>query len=75
MLQRMSLSLEAAAEVTAVGGQNLSNEVDFLQLNDKDIETLSHLICRLGGVHAARNVNQGISVLAMAEANMKLMIY
>jgi hypothetical protein len=40
MLQRMSLSLEVATKVTAVGGQNPSNKEDFLQLDNKDIETL-----------------------------------
>jgi hypothetical protein len=75
MLQRMSLSLEAATEVTAVNGQNLSNVNDFLQLEDKDIETLYCVICRPGGVNAAGNANPGISVLAMAKANLKRMIY
>ena len=40
MLQRMNLSLEAVTKVTAVDGQNLSDVNDFLQLEDKDIETL-----------------------------------
>jgi hypothetical protein len=75
MLQRMSLSLEAASEVTAVTRQNLSDSEDFLQLKDKDIETLCRVIHQPGGINAAGNVNQGISVLAMAEANMKRMIY
>jgi hypothetical protein len=75
MLQRMSLSLEAASEVTAVTGQNLSDLEDFLQLEDKGIETLCRVIRRPGGINAAGNMNQGISVLAMAEANIKRMIY
>jgi hypothetical protein len=75
MLQQMSVSLEAATKVTAINGQNLSVEDDFLQLEDKDIKTLCHVICWPGGANAARNVNQGISVLAMAEANLKCMIY
>ncbi len=75
MLQRMSLSLEAASEVTAVTRQNLSDLEDFPQLEDKNIETLCRVIPRPGGFNAARNMNQGISILAMAEANMKRMIY
>jgi hypothetical protein len=53
MLQRMSSSLEAASEVTTVTGQNLSDLEDFLQLKDKDIETLCRMICRPGGINAA----------------------
>ena len=33
------------------------------------------VICRPGGVNAAGNQNQGIQVLAMAEANLKRMTY
>jgi hypothetical protein len=44
MLQRMSLSLEAATKVCNVNGQNLSDDNDFLQLGNKDIETLCHVI-------------------------------
>jgi hypothetical protein len=40
MLQRMSLSLEAANKVCTVNGQNLSDVDNFLQLGDKEIETL-----------------------------------
>ena len=40
MLQRMGLSLEAATEVCNVNGQHLSAVDDYLQLGDKDIETL-----------------------------------
>jgi hypothetical protein len=38
----MSLSLEVATEVTDVNGnwKNLSDSKDFLQLENKDIETL-----------------------------------
>jgi hypothetical protein len=75
MLQRMSLCLEAASEVTAVTWQNLSNSEDFLQLEDKDIDTLCRMIRWPGGINAAGNVNHGISILAIAEANMKRMIY
>jgi hypothetical protein len=75
MLQRISLSLEAATEVTAVNGQNLSGVNDFLQLEDKDIETMCRVIRRSGGVNAAGNTNPGISVSAMAEVNLKRMIY
>jgi hypothetical protein len=41
MLQRMSLSLQAATKVTEVGGQNISNADEFLQLKDRDIEGIS----------------------------------
>ena len=75
MLQRMSLSIEAATQVTAIDGQNLSDVNDLLQLEDKDIETLCRVIRRPGGTNAAGNANPGISVLAMAEANLKRMIY
>jgi hypothetical protein len=40
MLQRMGLSLEAATKVVNVNRQNLSVMEDFLQLEDKDVETL-----------------------------------
>jgi len=40
ILQRMGLSLEAATKVCNVNGQNLSAVDDFLQLGDKDTETL-----------------------------------
>jgi hypothetical protein len=40
MLQQMSLSLEAVTKVTAINVQNLSIKSNFLQLKDKDIETL-----------------------------------
>ncbi len=75
MLRQMSLSLEMATKVTAINGQNLSIEDDFLQLTEKDIKTLCCVICQQGGAIAAGNVNQGISVLAMAKANLKGMIY
>jgi hypothetical protein len=75
MLKRMSLSAEVATEVTAAAGQNLFNDDDFLQLNNKDIETLCRVICWPDRVNVAGNVNQGISVLAMAKANLKCMIY
>ena len=75
MFQRRILRLEAATEVTAVNGQNLSGVNDFLRLKDKDIETLCRVIRRPGGVNAARNANPGISVSALAEANLKRMIY
>ena len=73
MLQRMGLSLEAATEVVNVNGQNLSVLEHFLQLEDKDVETLCRVIRRPGGVSAAGNQNQGMQVLAMAEANLKRM--
>ena len=75
MLQRMSLSIEAATQVTAIDGQNLSDVNNLLQLEDKDIETLCRVIRRPGGINAAGNANPGISVSAMAEANLKRMIY
>ena len=75
MLQRMGLSLEAATEVTNVEWQNLSILEDFLQLKDKDVETLCRVIRRPGGVNAAGNQNQGLQVSAMAEANLKCMTY
>ncbi len=75
MLQRMGLSLEAATEVVNVNGQNLSVLDDFLQLEDKDVETLCRVIRRPGGVNAAGNQNQGMQVSAMAEANLKRMCY
>ena len=59
MLQRMGLSLEAATKVCNVNGQNLSTVDDFLQLGDKDIETLCRVIHRPGGVNLAGNQNQG----------------
>ena len=42
MMQRMSLSLEVATEVTDVNGnwKNLFDSENFLQLENKDIETL-----------------------------------
>jgi len=75
MLQRMGLSLEAATKVVNVNGQNLSVLEDFLQLEDKDVETLCQVIRWPGGVNAAGNQNQGMQVLAMAEANLKCMCY
>ena len=75
MLQRMGLSMEAATEVVNVNGQNLSVLEDFLQLEDKDVETLCRVIRRPGGVNAAGNQNQGMQVSAMAEANLKRMCY
>ncbi len=75
MLQRMGLSLEAATEVVNVNGQNLSVLEDFLQIEDKDVETLCRVIRRPGGVNAAGNLNQGMQVLAMAEVNLKRMCY
>jgi len=71
----MGLSLEAATEVVNVNGQNLSVLEDFLQIEDKDVETLCRVIRRPGGVNAAGNQNQGMQVLAMAEANLKRMCY
>ena len=71
MLQRMGLSLEAATKVCNVNGQNLSAVDDFLQLGDKDIETLCRVIRRPGGVNLAGNQNQGMQVSAMAETNLK----
>jgi hypothetical protein len=73
MLQRMGLSLEAATKVVNVNGQNLSVLEDFLQLEDKDVETLFRVIRWPGGVNAAGNQNQGMQVSAMAEANLKRM--
>jgi len=75
MLQRMGLSVEASTEVVNVNGQNLSVLDDFLQLEDKDVETLCRVIRRPGGVNAAGNQNQGMQVSAMAEANLKRMCY
>jgi hypothetical protein len=75
MLQRMGLSVEAATEVVNVNGQNLSVLDDFLQLEDKDVETLCRVIRRPGGVNAAGNQNQGMQVSSMAEANLKRMCY
>jgi hypothetical protein len=75
MLQRMGLSLKAATEVTNINGQNLSILEDFLQLEDKDVETLCRVIRRPGGANAAGNQNQGMQVLAMAESNLKSMTY
>ena len=46
MLQRMGLSDEAATEVYNINGQNLSAVDNFLQLGDKDIETLCRIIRR-----------------------------
>jgi hypothetical protein len=71
----MGLGLEAATEVVNVNGQNLSLLEDFLQLEDKDVETLCRVIRRPGGANAAGNQNQGIQVSAMAEANLKRMTY
>jgi len=75
MLQRMGLSLEAATKVVNVNGQNLSVLDDFLQLEDKAVDTLCRVIRRPGGVNAAGNQNQGMQVSAMAEANLKCMCY
>ena len=71
MLQRMGLSVEAATKVFNVNGQNLSTVDNFLQLGDKDIETLCRIIRRPGGVNLAGNQNQGMQVSAMAETNLK----
>ena len=68
ILQRMSLCLHAATEVTMVNGQSLYNSDNFIQLEDKNIETLCRVIRRPGGINQAGNVNQEISVSAMAEA-------
>ena len=75
MLQRMGLSLEAATKVCNVNGQNLSAVDDFLQLGDKDIETLCRVIRRPGGVNLAGNQNQGMQISAMAETNLKRMAF
>ena len=75
MLQRMGLSVEAATEVCNVNGQNLSAVDDFLQLGDKDIETLCRVIRRPGGVNLAGYQNQGMQVSAMAETNLKRMVF
>ncbi len=75
MLQRMGLSVEAATGVVNVNGQNLSVLDDFLQLEDKDVETLCRVIRWPGGVNAAGNQNQGMQVSAMAKANLKRMCY
>jgi hypothetical protein len=75
MLQRMGLSVQAATEVVNVNGQNLSILDDFLQLEDKDIETLCRVIRRPGGFNAAGALNQENQVSAMAEANIKRMCY
>ncbi len=76
MLQRMGLSVEAATEVCNVNGQNLSAVDNFLQLGDKDIETLvCRVIRRPGGVNLAGNQNQGMQVSAMAETNLKRMVF
>ncbi len=71
MLQRMGLSVEAATKVFNVNGQNLSAVDNFLQLGDKDIETLCRVIRQPGGVNLAGNQNQGMQVSAMAETNLK----
>ncbi len=55
MLQRMGLIVEAATEVVNVNGQNLSVLDEFLQLEDKDVETLCRVIRWPGGVNAAGN--------------------
>ena len=44
MLERMGLSVEAATEVVNVNGRNLFVLDDFLQLEDKDVETLCRVI-------------------------------
>jgi hypothetical protein len=44
MLQGIGLSLKAATEVTNINGQNLSILEDFLQLKNKDVETLCRVI-------------------------------
>ena len=75
VLQRMGLSLEAATEVCNVNGQNLSAVDDFLQLGDKDIETLCRVIRRPGGVNLAGNQNQEMQISAMAETNLKRMAF
>jgi hypothetical protein len=67
MLQRLGLSDEAATKVCNVNGQNLSAVDNFLQLGDKDIETICRVIRRPGGVNLAGNQNQGMQVSAMAE--------
>jgi hypothetical protein len=51
MLQRMSLCLHAATEVAMVNRQNLSNLDNFLQPEDKNIETLCCVICQPGGIN------------------------
>jgi hypothetical protein len=71
----MGLSVEAATKVCNVNGQNLSAVDDFLQLGDKDIETLCRVIHRPGGVNLAGNQNQGMQVSAMAETNLKRMVF
>ena len=75
MLQRMGLSVEAATEVCNVNGQNLSTVDNFLQLGDKDIETLCRVIRRPGGVNLVGTSNQGMQVSAMAETNLKQMVF
>jgi hypothetical protein len=75
MLKGMGLSLEAATKVVNVNGQNLTVLEDYLQLKDKDVETLCWVIRWPRGVNAAGNQNQGMQVLAMAEANLKRMCY
>ena len=67
MLQRLGLSDEAATKVCNVNGQNLSAVDNFLQLGDKDIETICRVIRRPGGVNLAGNQKQGMQVSAMAE--------
>ena len=52
-LQRMGLNLDTATKVTNVNRQNLSLLEDFLQLKDKDIETLCRVIHWPGGVNTA----------------------
>ena len=62
MLQGIGLSLEAATEVTNINGQNLSILEDFLQLKNKEVETLCRVIRWPGGVNADRTSNQGKQV-------------
>ena len=71
----MGLILEAATKVCNVNGQNLSAVDDFLQLGDKDIETLCRIICRPGGVNLVGNQNQGMQISTMAERNLKRMAF
>jgi hypothetical protein len=74
ILQRMSLNSAAATEVTNVDGQNLSDADNLLQLEDKDIKTLCHVIRWPGENNATVNANSGSAFLAIAKANLKHMI-
>ena len=83
MLQRMGLSVEAATEVVNVNGQNLSVLDDFLQLEDKDVETLCRVISLEGSTQPETRIrgcrfrlwHSGISPLFFPAISMYVVLF